>query len=486
MRLSELLAGLVNKPVLNDVQILGVSENSADVEKGDVFIALSGFNYCQEAIDNGAVAIVYAPDSQQRKVPQDFAVPMIECCNLSQYIDEIVERFYGNVTKQIKTIAITGTDGKSSVAHLVTQALDNSGDACGMIGTLGYGRLQELSESTHTTPPRARLAKEYDKFKQIGCDIVALEASSHGIHQNRLSNLYIHTAVLTNITRDHLDYHKTIEAYIQTKAALFFDHKAKYAVINLDDDIGQKWRDELCDSLDVVSYSLNNKHADIHASHIEYLPASTALKLSIKGSEIDVHTTLLGEFNVMNLLAVASVLVCLQKTNEQITLALNKLDAVPGRMQSVHTDKEITVIVDYAHTPAALFSALKAVRKHCNGKLICVFGCGGDRDQGKRSHMGEVATQYSDYVVITSDNPRTEQPELIIQQIIRGCESKHNYISIVDRRDAIAHALHMAAKDDAVLIAGKGHEKYQCIGDQAIAFDDVEVVKSELQRMAYD
>ncbi len=485
MSLSELLAGIVDVPVAKDIFVAGVSEYSADVETGDVFIALSGLDYAQEAINNGAVAIVYQSGYETEAIVKNMAVPVIECNNLSTHVDTIVTRLYGDATKQIKTIAITGTDGKSSVAHLVAQALEHAGDACGLIGTLGYGRLTNLYAATHTTPPKTRLAKEYAKFKQIGCDIAALEASSHGIHQQRLIGLDVYTAVLTNITRDHLDYHKTLEDYIQAKAALFFEHDAKYAVINIDDENGRQWCEALSSKLEVISYSLANTNADVFASNIDYLPTSTSLCMHVNGDEIKVHTTLLGEFNVLNLLAVAAVLVSLKKSTEQITLAINKLDAVPGRMQRVESGTNANIIVDYAHTPAALLAAITAMRKHCPGKLICVFGCGGDRDQGKREQMGEIASSNCDYVVITSDNPRHEAPEIIIQQISQGCVADSQCISIVDRKDAIAHALHLATNNDAVLIAGKGHEKYQYIGDQVIAFDDVEVVRSKLQRMAH-
>lgn len=485
MLLSKLLAGIAEVSPFKDVPIKGISEYSDDVEKGDLFIALGVKDYSQVAIQRGAAVILCAFGSATSQKHADTSVPIIMCKNLSDQVNEIINRFYANETNQINTIAITGTDGKSSVAHLVAQALENSGDQCGLIGTLGYGCLKDLSESTHTTPPRSRLAKEYAKFNQIGCDFVALEASSHGIHQNRLRDLSIHTAVLTNITRDHLDYHKSMEAYIQAKAALFFDHNAKYAVINLDDEVGFKWREQLVNSLDVVSYSLNNSQADIYALNIKYLPKSTVLRVAIRDCEFDIHTTLLGEFNVLNILAVAAVLVCMQKTNDQIAVALNKLDAVPGRMQCINAISDYSVIVDYAHTPAALSAAINAVRKHCHGRVLCVFGCGGDRDKGKRAHMGEIATNDADYVVITSDNPRNEAPELIIKEIIQGCHTANNFISIVDRKKAIVHALSMAKENDAVLIAGKGHEKYQYFQDEVIAFDDVAVASAEMQRMAH-
>lgn len=480
MTTAHLLEGLCEVSVSQDVVVTGLSEYSADVEKGDLFIALTGLKYCQEAVNNGAVAILCQTNSGSLGDAIDGDVVLIECDELPECLNEIISRFYGEEAKSIKTVAITGTDGKSSVAHLVTQALDTSGDKCGLIGTLGMGRLNKFSEATHTTPPRTRISKEYSKFKELGCNVVALEASSHGILQGRLQDLSIHTAVLTNITRDHMDYHKTLEDYIEAKAALFFKHNAKFAVINMDDEIGSQWCETLSPVLNVVSYSMNNEDANVYASNVNYLSSSTSLKIHINKDVIEIHVALLGEFNVLNLLAVAAVLLSLNKSTAQIAIALNQLDAVPGRMQMLENYSK--VIVDYAHTPAALHAAIKAVRQHSKGKLICVFGCGGDRDQGKRPLMGEVATSHCDYVVITSDNPRSEFPQVILDQIVEGCVSDSSYITIVDRKEAIKHALH--ERSDVVLIAGKGHEKFQYIDGERIVFDDVYVARNELQRIA--
>ena len=479
---SELLNGLVAIDSSKDVHVTGVSEYSGDVEIGDLFIATSGLHYAKEAITNGAVAVVYNASSHDEKASIDSAVPMFECCELSSHIHEITQRFYAQDENAIKTIAITGTDGKSSVAHLIAQALESSQEPCGLIGTLGYGRLGQLADATHTTPPASRIAREFYKFNQVGCTAVAIEASSHGIAQKRLQNLPIYTAVLTNITRDHLDYHNSLEEYIQAKAGLFFTHHPKYAVINMDDATGNQWSQQLSSSLDVITFSLANTKANVYACDVKYLADATLMKLSIGQKVIDVNVPLLGQFNVLNILAVAAVLVSMGKNNSQIKDALNSLQAVPGRMQSISVDNGATAIVDYAHTPAALFAALNAVREHCFGKLICVFGCGGDRDQGKRSQMGEIATRYADFAVITSDNPRNEDPQAIVDQIAEGCVGQDNYKIIIDREEAITNALSMANINDAVLIAGKGHEKYQYVSNEKIIFDDVDIATQALAR----
>ena len=484
MKLSVLLANKVDVPADKDVAITGVSEYSGDVTHGDVFLAMSSLQYCEDAIAKGALAIIYDDRLELSSSLIESNVPMIACNQISEYVRELSILFYGNISEEIKTIAITGTDGKSSVAHLATQAIENCGDSCGIIGTLGYGRLSSLKNATHTTPPVSRISKEFALLEADGCNAVAIEALSHGIQQNRLQHVPIHTAVLTNITRDHLDYHKTVEDYIQSKAKLFFDHHPKHAVINIDDEIGQKWIRKLSGLTNIVSYSLQNREADIFASKISYKHNGIELSVSVRNIELDVFVPMLGEFNVLNILAVSGILVSLGKSNQEILNALEKMIAVPGRMQLVQNQNEAKVIIDYAHTPAALLAAIKAVRKHASGKIICVFGCGGNRDKGKRPLMAEIATQHADIVIVTSDNPRNEDPKEIIEDILRGSANSKNITSLLDRKEAISYAIDVAEKIDSVLIAGKGHEKYQEVAGNKIHFDDVEVVENEFARRA--
>lgn len=480
-KLSELLHGLVDVKDFDDVMVTGVSEFSGDISKGDLFLATAskyhhGLIYCEDAISNGAVAIAWEPSEHYDTGSHDFGVPNVGIENLSTHIGVIAQRCYGDVSGVLTKIAITGTDGKSSVAYLIAQALEAQHKKCGLIGTLGYGCLDELAKANHTTPPIARLQKELSQLINKQCEYVAVEASSHGIDQNRLQNLDIHTAVLTNISRDHLDYHKTIEDYIAAKAKLFFEHQAKNCVINLDDPVGSEWLKRLENPVKTWSYSLHDNNADVYANSIEYAPDGTAVEIAIEGEIHLVRTALLGQFNVHNLLAVAAVLLSLGIDKQDLTTYLNGLAAVPGRMQLVDSANAGKIVVDYAHTPNALAAAIDAVRSHYKGKLICVFGCGGDRDQGKRSLMGKVAAEKADYVVVTSDNPRHEDPQRIIDSILMGCESQR-CVSIVDRKNAIKHAINLAEENDVILIAGKGHEKYQIIGNQTFAFDDVSIVE---------
>ncbi len=482
IKLSELLQGITSVPTEKDTVITGLSEYSGDVTHGDVYFATTNLTYCQEAIKNGASAIIYDEKLVSSLGNIEATIPMIACNQLMQKIKELSVLFYGSISEDIKTIAITGTDGKSSVAHLSTQAVENCGDTCGIIGTLGYGRLSALKEATHTTPPRSRIAKEYSLLANAGCNTVAIEASSHGIQQQRLRDVPIHTAVLTNISRDHLDYHKTVEEYIQAKAQLFFDHHPKYVVINMDDDIGKKWILQLAESTNVLSFSLHDEQADIFAANVNYTRDGIDLAISVRDQLINIFVPMYGEFNVSNVLAVSAILVSLGKSNDEILFALNNLTAVPGRMQLVASNHGARVIIDYAHTPAALLAAINAVRKHDSGRLICVFGCGGDRDTGKRPLMGEIATQHADIAVITSDNPRSEDPQLIIDEILNGSVKENKPNSFVDRKEAIAYALSLAQENDSVLIAGKGHEKFQEISGCKYPFDDVEVAEQEISR----
>lgn len=489
-QLSALLKDWVDVDRDDDVVVTGVSQHSGDTTRGDLFLATAGeyghgLQHCTDAISNGAAAIAWEPIAEKKYTPSNYPVPAIEFKQLSQYVGDITSRCYGDIGAQIKTIAITGTDGKSSVAHLTAQALEKLSEPCGLIGTLGYGRLSKLAEATHTTPPVTRLAKEFANIAQAGCEYVALEASSHGIAQDRLQKLNIHTAVLTNITRDHLDYHHSIEDYIQAKAKLFFLLQPAHVVLNYDDAVGRKWIEQLRNSTKILTYSFADPAADIYTVNVEYSDSGVRMEICIHEKMYALTVPLMGKFNVMNILTVIAVLLGLEKQAEDIVAAIQEVRAVPGRMQIIKKASGPTVIVDYAHTPAALVAAITAVRQHVAGNLICVFGCGGNRDAGKRAEMGAVASGNADYTVITSDNPRAEDPDQIIGQIVEGCSTTAKIKIISDRKDAIAYALEYAGDQDAVLIAGKGHEKYQLLGKNKIAFDDVDVATKILNQATY-
>lgn len=484
IRLSELLSEWLSIPAEEDVYISGISEFSGDCVADDLFLAMKTINHIECAIAAGAVAILADQTLTNEAKKLDLSVPVFTLPDLAASSRQIIERFYQQAEMPIQTIAITGTDGKTSVAHMLAQALGHNGKTCGLIGTLGYGYLDQLHPANHTTPTVAQLARELQQLTDTGCEVVAMEASSHGIEQGRLENTRIDVAVLTNITRDHLDYHKTMENYIAAKAALFFSSQAHTVILNIDDEIGKEWYQRLPTELAVVTYSLVNSDADLYTKSINYHAAGTTVTISIRGQEYKIELALFGQFNVLNMLAVAATLISLNFSDQEVVAGLAQLDAVPGRMQFIPNQKMISVVIDYAHTPAALSSVLDALRKHCHGRLICVFGCGGERDTGKRSTMGEIAARYADDVVITSDNPRHEAAQDIIDEIAKGCLENAHVVQIIDRYAAIAFALKQARMHDTVLIAGKGHEKVQIIGDQRIAFDDAHVVQQVMSEAA--
>ena len=489
-QLSTLLKDWVNVSNDDDVVVTGVSQNSEDTSTGDLFLATAGkhrhgLEYCADAVSKGAAAIAWEPSNNLQPVLREQSVPAIEFQELSKYVGDITTRCYGDLTDQIEAIAVTGTDGKSSVAHLTAQALEILAERCGLIGTLGYGKLSDLATASHTTPPVTRMAKELAKLVHAGFGKVAIEASSHGISQNRLAHVDIDTAVLTNITRDHLDYHNSLDEYVNTKARLFFACHPRTVVLNYDDQYGRLWSRDLVDSVRVLTYSIEDAKADVYASAIKYNPFGTRFDLHINNKTLNVQTSLLGAFNVLNVLAVTAILLGQEKHHHEIITALQGLQPVPGRMQLVQSGHGPNVIVDYAHTPAALSAAISAVREHYTGKLVCVLGCGGDRDSGKRAEMGAVATAMADDAIITSDNPRSEDPRKIIDEIVDGCDRKSGYQTIVDRKEAIEYAVTSVGDNDVVLIAGKGHEKYQQIGDKKFEFDDVAVATTMLNRLTH-
>jgi len=486
-RLSDLLTGFASIAPADDVEIYGISQFSGDTQQGDVFLATAngtthGLSYQQDAVARGAAAIVWETAATIDAEHLDCAVPSVEVPALSKHVFELIQRFYGPVSQDLCINAVTGTDGKSSVTHLLAQALDSLGQHCGLIGTLGYGRLSQLNAATHTTPPPARLAREFYQLAEQGCQQVAIEASSHALAQGRLHELKINTAILTNISHDHLDYHQTQEEYIAAKAKLFFDAKAEHVVLNIDDAVAEAWAQSWEQAATLIRYSMTRMDADVYASSIRYSADGVDLNLHLGADRLAIHSKLLGPFNVSNLLAVAATLFVQGFSGDQIKSSLEQLLPVPGRMQVVRSTAR-HVVVDFAHTANALQAAIAAVRVHYSGRLICVFGCGGERDQAKRQMMGEVAARHADEIIITNDNPRTEAPNAIAAEILNGAQktaTKEQKITVIlDRQKAIAEAINRSTAADVILLAGKGHEAEQQIGDQKYPFNDV-LVAAEL------
>ncbi|MCX7120352.1 MAG: UDP-N-acetylmuramoyl-L-alanyl-D-glutamate--2,6-diaminopimelate ligase [Gammaproteobacteria bacterium] len=475
-----------------DMQIDNITNDSRAVTKNTLFLAYKGEKsdgrkYIQQAVEKGAVAICYE-SSDDFYLPvnangsgsdSDRVIPVIATPNLKIIQSLIAARFYDFPSAKVPVIGVTGTNGKTSVTHFIAQAL-NSSLCCGIVGTIGYGFLNNLTKTINTTPDGVQLQKIFSELIEQGAKTIAMEVSSHALDQQRTNDIQFHTAVFTNLTQDHLDYHITMEKYRDAKELLFQQPGLKNAVINIDDAAGKYYADKYKHKLNVITYSLQNKNASIYIEKCTPTEHGFDLKIITPWGSGEFHLPLIGEFNIYNVLAVVGVLGVLKNTSGSFapdTLfqsGLSYLQTVPGRMELVKSNPFI--VVDYAHTPDALEKVLESVRTHCSGKLICVFGCGGDRDKTKRPIMGEIAERLSDYVIVTNDNPRNEDPKIIAKEILSGMKYKNKFIIALDRAVAIQKAIQAANKNDWIVIAGKGHETEQIMGDQVLHHSDQECV----------
>ena len=474
MMLSELLSDM-SVPA---IAIHGICEDSRRVKSGDLFCAIAGEqtdgrDYIAVAIKNGAAAVL-----AESPLPElsNSSVPMVAIEELRSRIGGIADHFYGHPSEALSVFAVTGTNGKTSFTQLLAQALSSANIKCGMIGTMGSGLPGALIDPGLTTPSAIDIQRKLREFVASGCEAVVLEASSHGLKQGRLAGVRVGTAILTNITHDHLDYHGTIEAYRKAKELLFHFDSVSNAVINLDDDFAIDLVAGLKDSVRLIGYSLV-KETDVSLVEAAATPLGVEVSVSVSGDIVKARLPLFGSFNIQNVLAVVATLVAIEWGAPQIEASLKKLSPVAGRMEVLQSAGHPTVIVDYAHTPDALEKALTAVGEHFPDRHVsCVFGCGGDRDGSKRPIMGRVASLYADRVVLTSDNPRSENPESIIQEIQAGVDADDLHIN-ADRGEAIRDAIRLASENAIVLIAGKGHEDYQELASGKVPFSDYTVIE---------
>jgi UDP-N-acetylmuramoyl-L-alanyl-D-glutamate--2,6-diaminopimelate ligase len=473
------------------IDVFHLANNSHHVEMGTLFIAYpgeksDGRKYIVDAVAKGAAAIAYEP-SDDFVLPV-VSVPCIAIKNLKIKQSAIAARFYDFPSEKIPVIGVTGTNGKTSVTHFIAQAVSQSA----VIGTVGYGLLSDLRKTANTTPDGLQLQSMFAELIDAGAKTIAMEVSSHALAQQRVNqDVDFHTAVFTNLTQDHLDYHHTMENYRDAKELLFQIMKEspsvarllmrapeqKNAVINIDDPTGNYFVQQYQNKLNIMTYA---RHQDADITVIKQRPMQHGFELSIKTpwGTGDFQLPLIGEFNIDNALATIGVLGLLGMPFAVIQEKMAVLKTVNGRMQLFHGKNKPSVVVDYAHTPDALQKALESVRAHCEGKLICVFGCGGDRDKTKRPKMGAIADAFADKVIITNDNPRSENSDVIAQDILNGVQHKNKFLIELSREKAIALAIENAASQDWVLIAGKGHETEQIIGDQSLHHSDVECVLS--------
>ncbi len=483
--LSELLNWLDIDSKFLDIEVSGICLDSRKITQGDVFIALSGFDnhgidFAYQVHRGGAVAIIAESLSKGKAMPkgrqQPIDIPVVEVENLTDKLGMLTSNFYGNPSSKLEIIGITGTNGKTSCAWIMLQAWDKLGVKGAYIGTLGYGTLQQMNDLPNTTPTALELQKILANFVTLGITHVSLEVSSHGLSLGRVNNTLFKGAGLTNISRDHLDFHETMEQYSNAKKLLFTDFDLDFSVINANDYYGKQWINEIQSK--VVSYGTESNECEFSAKNLLLTPAGIDFTLTWKDQEFALHTHLLGKFNIDNLLMVMATLIKQGYKIEDITAIVPELKPVPGRMNCVDADKnQPLIIVDYAHTPDALKQVLMALKEHNARKIWCVFGCGGNRDKGKRPQMGHIAESLADCVIVTDDNPRYEDSQQIIQDVLMGMNTKPTVIH--DRKLAITHAINHAHSNDLILIAGKGHEPYQLINGQYHDFDD-RVVAAQL------
>lgn len=462
--------------------------DSRKIQPNDVFIACQGEyadgrNYIQSAIEKGA-AFVYWDADGDFVWNENWQIPNQPIAELRQRAGILANSVYGNVSGSLNIIGVTGTNGKTSITQWLAQAIDilENKSACAIIGTVGNGYWGALQETTHTTPDPVSVQTLLRQFQQSGASHIAMEVSSHGLHQFRVNGVPFQTAIFTNLTRDHLDYHNSMEEYGETKARLFHWQGLQNAIINSDDEFGAKLVSELKQSsLHVYSYGFN-KHADIKIT--EFVANTQGMKIGLQTpwGNGSVQTRLLGRFNAQNFAAALGAL-CAEGYEFQAALnALAQIRPATGRMDCIISENKPLVVVDYAHTPDALEKALSTLREiqQPESQLWCVFGCGGNRDRGKRPLMGAVAAQGADKVVVTSDNPRMEEPDAIIADILPAVPNAA--LVEVDRKIAIEQAISQASVHDIILIAGKGHETYQDVQGVKHHFSDFEIAQLALER----
>lgn len=474
--------------------VSGIASDSREVKPGYIFVCIKGLNvdghnYIDKAIANGATAIVV---SEEVNVPTDIAVIKVD--NTREAMLKIAAAIYGDPSQKMRMIGVTGTNGKTTTTHIISHILQENGYKTGIIGTVNVNIAGKILPAHNTTPDAAELQSILNMMVAEKVDYCLMEVSSHALDLRRVSGIEFDEAVFTNLTQDHLDYHKSFENYFAAKAKLFASVNAqdqyknnKGNIINLDDEYGSKML-ELC-QYNTLTYAINSD-ADLKAINIEIDSKNTKFDLSYKNTIHSVKTSISGLFNVYNTLAAIGSCLLEGLNLEDIIRALSTFKAVPGRFELVEEGQPFAVVVDYAHTPDGLENILKTAKDIVENEIIVVFGCGGDRDATKRPIMGAIASKYADKIIVTSDNPRTEDPQKIVEQVATGVHDNlrlgSSYKVIVDRKMAIKEAINMAQRGDIVMIAGKGHEDYQILKDKTIHFDDREVARWALKEAGYN
>ncbi|UOA10036.1 UDP-N-acetylmuramoyl-L-alanyl-D-glutamate--2,6-diaminopimelate ligase [Methylobacter sp. S3L5C] len=498
MKLSDLLEDFVSFPgssldLINTVPITGLTLDSRKVAKGNVFIALAGASqhglvHVVQALDKGACTVVFDPAGEGRQLAGQISyVPIIAVDDLSLKLGDMASRYYDQPSKFMAVIGITGTNGKTSCSQFLSQMLND----CGIIGTLGWGEWGKLDKTLNTTPDALETQRILAELKKDNKKIVAMEVSSHGLEQGRVNGVTFKGAVFTNISRDHLDYHGTMEAYLQAKLKLLNKPGLEFAVVNLDDFYSDRIIAAVPESAVVWGTSVQGRMLgsceSVSADAVVHKADGIEFDVRWRQDSQRVKVPLYGDFNIENILTVLAVMLAMGVSMSEAVKKLHFITPVTGRMERFGGDGQPLIFVDYAHTPDALDKVLSSLRKHCEQALWVVFGCGGNRDKGKRPQMGHIAEQWADHVIVTDDNPRFENRLDIVKDILAGCtelidQNSSGKIEVIEHREQAIHsAIARAGEQDCIVIAGKGHESYQDISGVQIAFNDSQVVIDALK-----
>ena len=478
----------INYEVLNkgaEFEIEGIEFDSRNIKNNYVFVAMTGslvdgHNYIDTAIEKGAKMIIV--EKKDIKLEEDITYVYVE--NIRKNLGIIASNYYNWPQNKIKIIGVTGTNGKTTSTYILENILENTS----RIGTTGHRILDINKETTNTTPESIDLIKLLDESVKKGVEYFIMEVSSHALEIGRVEMLQFDSVIYTNLTQDHLDFHETMENYFQAKNKIFSKLRddSSSAIVNADDFYGIRiLQENKSRKNNFMSYSITDKASDIYGEVLEYNNFGMKIKIVYENKEYRFNSKLVGNYNLSNILSCVGVLVKLGIEMNDIIEKIQKIESVPGRFQLIENDKRIRVVVDFAHTEDGLINVLQTLKEMTKNKVITIFGAGGDRDKAKRKKMGIAATKYSDYIIITSDNPRNENPIDIINEIESGLKEvnfpKEKYETIVDREQAIARGIELSRENDSVLIAGKGHEKYQIIGDEKLHFDDCEIANKYIK-----
>jgi UDP-N-acetylmuramoyl-L-alanyl-D-glutamate--2,6-diaminopimelate ligase len=486
MQLKTLLAAIPVREIIgpSDRAVESIAYDSRRVQRNGLFVAMrgeksDGHDFIGQAIEKGASVIVAEREEKHSRA----TCVVVE--NTRHALADLAATFYGFPARKLKLAAITGTNGKTTTTFLVKHICEKAGTRCGLLGTVRYEIGERVLPAARTTPESLDLQELLAQIANAGCRAAAMEVSSHALAQERTRGIEWDVAVFTNLTQDHLDFHGTMENYFASKAKLFtqLSEQAKkrkpVAIVNIDDRYGDQLLAKIDKKISVVTFGMG-VHADFRASNYRMEFGGTSYQLDARGKSYLVRVPLIGRFNVANSLAALAAANALGISLREAVLSLGKSPQVPGRLEMVPAKRQFQVFVDYAHTPDALLNVLKTLRELNPRRLIVVFGCGGDRDKQKRPLMGEVVDRNADHAIITSDNPRKENPDAIIADVEKGFRSDH-FEKIVDRAQAIARAIELAQPRDIVLIAGKGHENYQEFADHTVPFEDIQVARRALE-----